>query len=260
MSERPDALGLTAADLQDALAGAIPPGLRATRADVAIDDIATARAVLLGPERAQPSPSAKILREGLAREFDLSLVQRLLRKAENAALSQRRRPSTAAYVLDERDAIVARFVSTAPPESSIESGGALRPHLLIPLKQRRAVWDASNPQTWVPITFKPTTGTVLNAYILAHGGAPFGTLVLLEHVEVRYDVERFGAAFKLSARESEVIALLLEGKMVSEIADDLAVAETTVQYHVKNAMAKAGAHNRMHLAARILGFNPTPRS
>lgn len=54
---------------------------------------------------------------------------------------------------------------------------------------------------------------------------------------------------KLSRREREVVALVVEGLTDREIAARLGVAHRTVQVHVASARRKLGADNRSHLAA-----------
>ncbi|HTF63746.1 MAG TPA: response regulator transcription factor [Edaphobacter sp.] len=50
----------------------------------------------------------------------------------------------------------------------------------------------------------------------------------------------------LTVRELEVLELVREGNRNKEIADKLAIAETTVNFHVKNLMAKLQANDRTH--------------
>jgi PAS domain S-box-containing protein len=65
----------------------------------------------------------------------------------------------------------------------------------------------------------------------------------------------------LSARELDVIRLLSDGLTGPEVADELQVAHNTVRTHVRNAMAKSGAHSRAQLVALALAeglyFNQT---
>jgi DNA-binding NarL/FixJ family response regulator len=59
---------------------------------------------------------------------------------------------------------------------------------------------------------------------------------LAEHVE--FD--------DLTARELQVLCLLRDGYRNKQIADQLAIAETTVNYHIKNLVDKLGANDRTH--------------
>jgi DNA-binding NarL/FixJ family response regulator len=50
----------------------------------------------------------------------------------------------------------------------------------------------------------------------------------------------------LTARELEVLRLIRDGYRNKQIADRLAIAETTVNFHVKNLAVKLGANDRAH--------------
>jgi FixJ family two-component response regulator len=66
---------------------------------------------------------------------------------------------------------------------------------------------------------------------------------------------RFGS---LTAREREVLAAVVDGRLNKQIAADLGVVEQTVKFHRARIMARMGARTvaeLMHMAAR-LGFDP----
>jgi DNA-binding NarL/FixJ family response regulator len=50
----------------------------------------------------------------------------------------------------------------------------------------------------------------------------------------------------LTARELEVLRLIRDGHRNKQIADQLAIAETTVNFHIKNLVAKLQAKDRTH--------------
>jgi DNA-binding NarL/FixJ family response regulator len=50
----------------------------------------------------------------------------------------------------------------------------------------------------------------------------------------------------LTARELEVLRLIRDGYRNKQIADQLAIAETTVSFHIKNLVDKLGANDRTH--------------
>ncbi len=58
---------------------------------------------------------------------------------------------------------------------------------------------------------------------------------------------RFSAQYDLTAREREVLRLLLAEKTNTEIADILSVTEGTVKFHVHNLLQKTGCRNRIAL-------------
>lgn len=50
----------------------------------------------------------------------------------------------------------------------------------------------------------------------------------------------------LTARELEVLRLIRDGYRNKQIAGHLAIAETTVNFHIKNLVSKLGANDRTH--------------
>ena len=50
----------------------------------------------------------------------------------------------------------------------------------------------------------------------------------------------------LTPRELEVLRLIRDGYRNKQIADQLAIAETTVNFHIKNLVDKLGANDRTH--------------
>ena len=50
----------------------------------------------------------------------------------------------------------------------------------------------------------------------------------------------------LTERELEVLPLIRDGYRNKQIADKLAIAETTVNFHIKNLVGKLGANDRTH--------------
>ena len=53
----------------------------------------------------------------------------------------------------------------------------------------------------------------------------------------------------LTARELEVLKLISDGCRNKQIADRLGIAETTVNFHIKNMVDKLGANDRTHAVA-----------
>jgi DNA-binding CsgD family transcriptional regulator len=69
-----------------------------------------------------------------------------------------------------------------------------------------------------------------------------------------------GAAhrFHISAREVQVLALLLDGKHLDQIAKQLHITSSTVQDHIRSMLVKTESGNRSELIARVLGWESTP--
>jgi DNA-binding NarL/FixJ family response regulator len=51
---------------------------------------------------------------------------------------------------------------------------------------------------------------------------------------------------ELTPRELEVLCLVRDGKRNKQIADELEISETTVNFHIKNVVDKLGANDRTH--------------
>jgi DNA-binding CsgD family transcriptional regulator len=80
-------------------------------------------------------------------------------------------------------------------------------------------------------------------------------------------IERFqppnsltGAAtrFHISPREVQVLALLLDGNHLDQIAGQLHITSSTVQDHIKSMLDKTESRNRSELIARVLGWESKP--
>jgi DNA-binding NarL/FixJ family response regulator len=67
---------------------------------------------------------------------------------------------------------------------------------------------------------------------------------------------------RLTARERQVLELILTARSNREIAQELGIEERTVKAHVGRLMRKAGAENRIELSMRALAgaMAPDPRS
>ena len=80
------------------------------------------------------------------------------------------------------------------------------------------------------------------------GGSPMSRSI------ARRVVESFRPASEspLSARETEVLALLCEGHSYQRIARELFISEDTVHFHIKNIYRKLQVHSKSAAVARAL--------
>jgi DNA-binding CsgD family transcriptional regulator len=60
--------------------------------------------------------------------------------------------------------------------------------------------------------------------------------------------------FHISPRELQVLALLMDGAKLEEIAAALHITTSTIQDHIKSMVEKTGSRNRTELIARVLGW------
>ena len=61
---------------------------------------------------------------------------------------------------------------------------------------------------------------------------------------------------RLTGREREILRLLAEGRSTFEVAAELGISVGTVQSHVKNLLAKLGAHSKVEAIRLVLRAGP----
>ena len=93
--------------------------------------------------------------------------------------------------------------------------------------------------------------------LFGNGGAHL--LLILERVQRRDAVAQNLERFSLSAREADVVMLILHGHSNRRIADQLFLTEYTIEDHLKRIFAKLGVKSRTALAAKILGWGEPER-
>jgi PAS domain S-box-containing protein len=65
------------------------------------------------------------------------------------------------------------------------------------------------------------------------------------------DVARFPELSRLTAREWQILVLLLEGERVASIAGELYVSQSTVRNHLSSIFSKLGVHSQAELIHRL---------
>jgi DNA-binding CsgD family transcriptional regulator len=65
-------------------------------------------------------------------------------------------------------------------------------------------------------------------------------------------VEKASTAWRLSRRQSQILALSTEGLTTREIAERLGCRPKTVEVHVTGLLRKAGAERRSELVAKVV--------
>ncbi len=165
----------------------------------------------------------------------------------------RARTQPAMFTLNENYEIESAW---APPEESHEGKPAhgarrLAPSLEAAVRQLSEGWDPANPRTL------RAGSTLEGAYVIRavplSGKAGLRIGVTIEPLRTR-DRLAPAAQFRLSARELDVLAQLLEGRDTREVAAVLKIAATTASDHVKRMLLKTGSRNRVELVARALGW------
>jgi DNA-binding CsgD family transcriptional regulator len=81
--------------------------------------------------------------------------------------------------------------------------------------------------------------------------------VLLDRVRKQRPDLRAAERYAFSPREIQTLALLLDGKALSDICDLMHITSSTVQDHIKSLVSKTGAPNRSAMIAKVLGWRPS---
>jgi DNA-binding CsgD family transcriptional regulator len=87
-----------------------------------------------------------------------------------------------------------------------------------------------------------------------------GTLfaVTVEYFRGGDSLTRAARKYRLTPREIDVLALILEGASAGETARTLKIAETTVQGYYKRLLSKTQSRNRPAMVANVLDWQPAP--
>lgn len=108
---------------------------------------------------------------------------------------------------------------------------------------------ADKPVALIVVTavlFVATAMVFLQLYLHMFAPKPEPEPVSSEQQE-RTQFERFAAAHGLSARERDVLRLVLAEKTNAEIAGELFVSERTVKFHMTNLLKKTGCKTRLEI-------------
>jgi DNA-binding CsgD family transcriptional regulator len=77
-------------------------------------------------------------------------------------------------------------------------------------------------------------------------------LISVERVAQRDHIARTTQRFRLSRRESEVLALVLRGDRANDIARELGISPTTVSDHLTNLLRKTDSRNRSEMLSKVM--------
>jgi DNA-binding CsgD family transcriptional regulator len=144
------------------------------------------------------------------------------------------------------------FAKTIAPR-----GGRLPPLLERCVERLTKSWDFSRVESCRAVSGNPMPGVAVRIEPMAGNGIAIA--VHVTRVSKRHPLADAVAAYRLSPREREVLAGLLDGRSVADIAAMLKIAESTVSDHIGRMIVKTNAHNRVELAALVLGW-PALRS
>lgn len=105
------------------------------------------------------------------------------------------------------------------------------------------------------VTFKD--GSTLWAFYAALANALPGQHLIVfapadwpgDELDEMHAPDEYGTESALSGRQLDVLRLVAMGANASQIATELSISPATVRTHVKNILARLGAHNRAHAVA-----------
>ncbi len=142
---------------------------------------------------------------------------------------------------------------TQQPMARIADGHDAAPLLHLINAEIEALRSSDSRSRRLPVLLADGSTWDLEVVALSgKGSAPY-TLVLLAPFRVPSadELRRRFAAWKVSDRESQVLAHILKGKKACQVAEALGISEYTVKDHVKHAYAKLGINSRSQLLSRV---------
>jgi DNA-binding CsgD family transcriptional regulator len=157
-----------------------------------------------------------------------------------------------AFASQAENAAASAFVKLIAPHR-----GRLPVLLERAVKRLAKSWDFSRIESCASGTAYPMPGMALRVAPMIGNGVMIGVFLKLE--SGRHPAADAVAAHHLSPREREVFHALLDGHSVADIASMLELAESTVSDHIARLIVKTNAHNRVEMAATLLGW-PALRS
>jgi DNA-binding CsgD family transcriptional regulator len=121
------------------------------------------------------------------------------------------------------------------------------------VRQLTAAWT-DDATTRKPGMARPVPFLVLRTRPMA---GPAGSFigVSLERSKLEHSLTSAAERYRISPREVQVLALLLDGRQLNEIADQLHIATSTVQDHIKSLLEKTGTENRSEMLGKALGWS-----
>jgi DNA-binding CsgD family transcriptional regulator len=168
-------------------------------------------------------------------------------------------PPTAWYVLDREFAIVLAWTSEEERLIAL-SGLQTRLAERLPavleesVRELTLAWDReSSPSAG---SARPVPFLVVRTQPMS-GPAGLFIGVRIDRFQAPNSLSEAAARFHITPRELQVLALMLDGRHLDEIARLLSITSSTVQDHIKNMVTKTGSRNRSELIAHVLGWEVT---
>jgi DNA-binding CsgD family transcriptional regulator len=176
----------------------------------------------------------------------------------NPGRRARRTPAPALFVLD-RELRIQSMSQLEDIGSLVMAAlifpveGRLPKFLEVTIRRLIAEWHPTKPSLCHARASVPIPGLFLRVVPIVKDES-YLIAVLVEPHRSRRSVQSAAARFNISPREREVIDLMFLGYTAEEVASTLHIAQSTVHDHVKRLIMKTRSHNRIEMAAKLLGW------
>ncbi len=174
---------------------------------------------------------------------------------DSHALRRLRQRDQALLVVDEANAIVS--ASSIDVFQAIGAAWAfdigalvLSKELAAVIRTARSEWFADDAAADVISIYR---GKHVMSMVRLRGSAAKHIVVSFENLRRRATLRDEALRYDLTPREYEVLRLALGGFSAGEIANQLAIAETTAQVYLKRLLQKTNSRNRAQMVATVLG-------
>jgi DNA-binding NarL/FixJ family response regulator len=130
-----------------------------------------------------------------------------------------------------------------------------------PLPIERAINDAARSlELGFDITIEPVPNLLVRVIKLAGRSGDCVIALHVEHRTQRQALTSAARSYKLTKRETDVLALILQGKNTALIARELVISEATATDYSKRLLQKTFSKSRAEMLAKILDWQPEESS
>ncbi len=167
---------------------------------------------------------------------------------------------SAFYVLDESLRIVMAW-SAIEPSASPSGAAAARGSERLPEMLERSVRELVAGWGRDPggaTALRPFDFLVVRAHPILGADGPY-VGVRVDRFVPRNSLVAPAERYRISPREVQVLALMLDGERLAQIGTHLHITSSTVQDHIKSMLDKTESRNRSELIARVLGWESNAR-
>lgn len=123
------------------------------------------------------------------------------------------------------------------------------------VRELTAAWSSATPNA--PGVARPVPFLVVRTQPMS-GPAGLFIGVHVDRFQPHNSLTGVASRFHISPREVQVLALLLDGNHLDQIAKQLYITSSTVQDHINSMLEKTESRNRSELIARVLGWEFKP--